>query len=89
MRATCRLFMRPQETDFPILGVGGLGAGQELTESGLQEVYLSRVVQEVDVSVLRRKVHVGRSTGGGGPSAGFLCRFFYDAEREILQELSP
>ncbi|GAQ84353.1 hypothetical protein KFL_001850270 [Klebsormidium nitens] len=87
MRATCRLFMRPQETEFPIGGMSGLGANQGLAESGLQEVYLSSVVQELDVSELRRKVHVARSTGGAGPSAGFLCRFFYDAEREILQKL--
>ncbi|GAQ91631.1 hypothetical protein KFL_008220020 [Klebsormidium nitens] len=87
MRATCRLLMRPRETDFPFFGGRGLGANQGSAESGLQEVYLSSVVQEMDVSELRKKVHVARSTGGAGPSAGFLCRFFYDAEREILQKL--
>lgn len=87
MRATCRLFMRPQDTEFPIVGGAGLGANQGLEGGGLQEVYLSSVVQEVGVSELRRKVHVARSTGGAGPSDGFLCRFFYDAKREILQKL--
>lgn len=97
MRATCRLFLRPEETEFPAMGLesntGLAGAGQSPRRGSslpaLQELFLSNVEQEVHVAELQRKVHVARSAEADGPSAGYLCRFFYDAEREMLSKLKP
>jgi hypothetical protein len=97
MRATCRLFLRPEETEFPAMGLeskaGLAGAGRSPRRGSslpaLQELFLSNVEQEVHVAELKRKVHVARSAEADGPSTGFLCRFFYDAEREMLSKLKP